>query len=254
VYVVETDGTVTLGAAYGSVRLHGMTLDQAAVAVRDQLKKTIQENVLKNAQISVSLAQSRGLQQIRGTHLVRPDGTVSLATYGDVHVAGRTMQEAKMAIEEQLSHYLQNPEVSVDVFGYNSKVYYVILDQGDAGIQIIRLPVTGNETVLDALGQVNGLPPLTSRHHVWLARPAPAEMGCDQVMPVNLPAVAQCAETGTNYQVLPGDRIYVRTDPMIQLDQILAKIYSPVERTFGVLLLGSTTYANLRHASSTSGQ
>ena len=38
----------------------------------------------------------------------------------------------------------------MDVQGFNSKLYYVILDGGGAGQQVVRLPVTGNETVLDA--------------------------------------------------------------------------------------------------------
>jgi polysaccharide export outer membrane protein len=253
VYVVEPEGTINLGPAYGRVNVQGKDIAGALEAVKKQLTIAMSAETVKNAQIALSLAQGRGQQQITGQHLVRPDGTIGLGVYGDVHLAGRTLREAKMAIEEQLSHYLENPEVSVDVYGYNHMVYYVVLDQGDAALQIIRLPATGNETVLDALAQVNGLPPLTTRHHVWLARPAPAETGCDQVMPVNVPGITQCAETATNYQVMPGDRIYVKTDPMVRLDQMLAKIYSPVERTLGALLLGSATYQGLRGTNVTGG-
>ena len=53
--------------------------------------------------------------------------------------------------------------MSVDVLAYNSKVYYVIMDGGGYGQQIVRLPCTGNETVLDAIAQVNGLPQVASK-------------------------------------------------------------------------------------------
>jgi polysaccharide export outer membrane protein len=245
-YQVDPEGMVTLSPFYGGVFLRGLTLEQATTAVENQLKKILRPEVVRPGTVSVSLSQARGLQQIRGPHLVRPDGTISLGTYGSLSVAGHTLEEIRKMVEEHLSKYMQVPEVEVDVAGYNSKVYYVILDQGDLALQIWRLPVTGNETVLDALGQLNGLPPLTTRYHVWLARPSPAENGCSQVMPVNLVGITECAETATNYQVMPGDRVFVKADSLIRLDQWLTKIYTPVERTFGVLLLGSAVPNDLR--------
>ena len=41
---------------------------------------------LKDPKAVVSLSQSRALQQIRGEHLVQPDGTVNLGTYGSVRI------------------------------------------------------------------------------------------------------------------------------------------------------------------------
>ena len=43
------------------------------------------------------------------------------------------------------------------MFAYNSKVYYVITEGAGAGDLVARLPITGNETVLDAISQINGL-------------------------------------------------------------------------------------------------
>ena len=111
---------------------------------------------------------------ITGERLVRPDGTISLGFYGEVYVAGLTTQEVKEKIVLHLRQYLSDEvagtggdrrqgeqdqsddessvdprdsdRVFVDVTAYNSKVYYI---QGDVG-QPGRLPITGNETVLDA--------------------------------------------------------------------------------------------------------
>src|SRR5262249_7795138 len=141
-YVVESDGTINLGE-YGSVKVVGMTLEQVREAVKKQVGARI-----KDPQVLVALGQSRALQQIRGEHLVRPDGTVGLGTYGSVRVVGMTLQEARTAIEDHLGQFLQNPEIALDVFAYNSKAYYVIFDLGGNGQQVVRLPVTGNDTVL----------------------------------------------------------------------------------------------------------
>jgi polysaccharide export outer membrane protein len=240
-YTVSPEGTLSLGFGYGSVRIGGMTLDQAQEAIRRHLG-----NILRNPQVSIALAQFRGMQQIRGEHLVRPDGTISLGTFGSVYVAGMTLGQAKCVIEKYLSNYLLDPQVSTDVFAYNSKVFYVIIDGGGYGQQVFRLPVTGNETVLDAISQVQGLAPVSSKRRIWLARPSPVHQGCNQVLPVDWNAITQAGSTPTNYQVFPGDRIYVDANPLICLDNRLAQILAPVERILGITFLGANTIQSVR--------
>jgi polysaccharide export outer membrane protein len=236
-YQVDADATVNLGLTYGKPMVNKMTMEEAKTAIENHLKKM----GFKDPKVSVALGASRGMQLIRGEHLVRPDGTVSLGNYGEVRVAGLTLPEAKKAIEQQLWKYLWEPEISLDVAGYNSKVYYVVINQALAGTQILRLPITGNETVLDALGLINGIPAIASKDRIWLARPAPAHAGCDQVLPVDLRSITECGSTATNYQILPGDRVFVQVDPWIATDNFLAKVLAPVERVLGVTLLGSST-------------
>jgi polysaccharide export outer membrane protein len=186
-------------------------------------------------------------QPISGAHLVRPDGTVALGVYGSVQVAGQTLEEARDNIKGFLGQWFgQSPEaflVIVDVAAYNSKSYYVITDGAGYGEPSYRFPITGSETVLDALTQIQGLPAVASRRHVWVARRNP--FGCancaEQVLPVDWIAITQCGDTTTNYQVMPGDRIYVMAQPIIRVDTTIGKIVSPVERLFGVTLLGSET-------------
>ena len=72
-------------------------------------------------------------------------------------MAGKTLDEAKAALEKQLSQYFDSPEVSLKVAAYNSKVYYVMVEGAGRGDHVIRIPATGNETVLDAISFVSGL-------------------------------------------------------------------------------------------------
>ena len=241
IYVVTPEGRVNLGFSYGSVSVVDLTLEEATKAIEDALKRT-----LKNPQVNVSLAQSRGRQQIRGEHLVHQDGTVSLGIYGQVPVAGLTIPEAKAAIEAHLEKYLLRPEISLDIGAFNSKVYYVITDGGGYGKQIYRLPIVGSETVLDALGQINGLPAVAAYNCMWIARPAPDDVCRNQVLPVDLAAITERGSTATNYQILPGDRVYVKADGLITLDNYLTKIINPIQRLFGATLLGEQTVQSFR--------
>jgi polysaccharide export outer membrane protein len=232
-YLVEPGGKLNLGPLYGKVKVGGMSLEEAAAAVTKHLK-----GILAEPQVSLTLSESGGQQQIAGEHLVAPDGTVNLGTYGLVYVAGLTIPQAKAAIEEHLSQYLEEPLVSVDVFAYNSKVYYVITQGAGFGDNIQRFPVTGNETVLDAISQVQGLSRLSSKN-IWIARPSPA--GCDQILPVRWDEIVSGGGTCTNYQVLPGDRVFVAQDHLVAIDSFITKILNPIERVFGTSLLGIQT-------------
>lgn len=241
VYVVEPEGTINLGASYGSPKVVGLTIAEARAAI----EKHLATSGLKDPKTEVALAEGRGLQQIRGQHLVRPDGTVSLGTYGSVVVTGLTLEGVKQAIEAHLSQHLQDPEVTVDVAAYNSKVFYVVYDGGGAGQQVYRLPVTGNDTVLDAVSQLNGLSAVSDQHRIWVARPACGDCA-DQILPVDWCGITARGRPETNYQLVPGDRIFVKADRLVTLDTRLARLFSPVERIFGVTLLGSATVQSIQ--------
>jgi polysaccharide export outer membrane protein len=239
IYPVEVDGTINLGIAYGGTF---SVADKTTPQIEKELKAFLRRQV-KDIDVTVSLAASRGSQAIAGQHLVRPDGTVGLGTYGSVYVAGMTIAQAKQAIERHLSRYLYRPEVSVDVYAFNSKWYYVITDFAGNGEQVVRLPSTGNETVLDAISFIGGLSPVSSKK-IWVARPAPA--GCeDQILPVDWKGITRRGHTRTNYQVLPGDRVFVMSQPITKFDTYFGRILAPIERGLGTTLLGYTTFDTL---------
>ena len=239
-FLVEAEGTVNLGAAYGSVRVAGMTVEEVTDVVDGHLRQ-----ILKNPEVSVQLARASGTQPITGTYLVGPDGTINLRQYGSVHVAGHTLREAKLKTEQHLSQYLDSPEVSLDVAGYNSKVYYIITEGAGQGDNVVRVPVTGNETVLDAISQIRGLSQLSSKN-IWIARPAPGGFGCEQILPVDWDAITRGAVTATNYQVMPGDRIFVAEDDMMALTSFIGKMTGPLERVVGVTSLFTSGIRNFQ--------
>jgi polysaccharide biosynthesis/export protein len=249
VFQVEAEGVIKLGPNYGSIFVADLTLDEAAKVVEAQLKKLIRDP----ATVTVSLAQSRAMQQIRGPHLVKADGTVNLGLYGSVRVAGLSLPMARAAIEGHLSKYLLRPEVSVDVAGFNSKVYYVVTDGGGLGEQVARLPMTGSETVLDAVAQIGGLSGVSSKKRIWVSRPSPAGSCTPQVLPVDWCAVTQGGMSATNYQLLPGDRVYIMADPLVTADTVLGRMIAPFERVLGFILLGNSTVRELKGQGTGSG-
>jgi polysaccharide biosynthesis/export protein len=228
-FIVEAEGIINLGPAYGTVRVAGMTIDEIKQSVMGKLKET-----LRNPEVSVQLARVSNSQPITGDYLVGPDGTVNLRQYGMVRVAGKTVTEARVAIRNTLAQFLDSPEVTVDILAYNSKRYYVVIEGAGLGDNVRPLPMTGNETVLDAIGQLQGLPQISSKR-IWIARPGPAGSCNPQILPVDWVAITKDGDVATNYQIMPGDRIFIAQDATITLTNFLGKIIGPFERVGGIV-------------------
>ena len=202
---------------------------------------------------------------IQGERLVRPDGTISLQWYGEVYVAGLTIDQVKEKVVLHLRRYLTDealgliewderekkyiprepkdtPRVFVDVSAYNSKVYYVQGDVGSPG----RLTITGNETVLDAINYAGGLLPTAANQNIRLVRPAPPGACCQQVLPVNLPAIINAGDPTTNYQILPGDRLVVYRDPIVRTTVFLDRLSAPFSTVVNSMLQYSFMARNVK--------
>jgi polysaccharide export outer membrane protein len=220
--------------------------------------------------ILVEVLEALPGRSISGERLVRPDGTISLQWYGDIYVAGLTVDQIKEKVVIHLRKHLTDealglvswderggPEgkggyvdvepknserVFVDVTAYNSKVYYVQGDVGSPG----RLPSTGNETVLDAIIYAGGLLPTAAPQNIRLVRPAPPGACCEQVLPVNLPAIVNAGDSTTNYQILPGDRIVVYRDPIVRTTVFLDRLASPFNTVINSILQYSFTARSVK--------
>src|SRR5262245_46161352 len=167
-------------------------------------------------------------QPISGQHIVSMDGTIALGIYGYLPVAGLTKAQAADAVRQFVFDKIKNDEqikkiaapvnrpeallVIVDVLAYNSKKYYVITDGAGYGETITPMTYTGNETVLDALALVGGVPPVGSKRNIWVARRTPHAHDPEQILPVDYIGTTQHGVALTNYQILPGDRVYVKAE------------------------------------------
>jgi protein involved in polysaccharide export with SLBB domain len=192
--------------------------------------------------------------------LVRPDGTIGLGIYGSVYVYGMTLDEAKAAVSRAI--HARTPkakfedlfkDTNVDVIAYNSQVYYVITDGAGAGQQVVPVPFTGRETVLDAVSKVNGLSPVSSKKHIWVARRASDGVIHNQQLRVDWVGITERGETQTNYQIMPGDRVFVQSDPVRRFNTGLAKFLDPVNQLFGSALLSSQAINSIRSGSTIGG-
>ncbi|MDR3622421.1 MAG: polysaccharide export protein [Paludisphaera borealis] len=217
--------------------------------------------------ILVEVLEALPGRPISGERLVRPDGKITLGFYGEVFVAGLTIPEIKEKIvlhlrkhltDNVLGLYEEDPDtgkikpidpkesdrIFVDVTAYNSKNYYVLGDVGAPG----KLPITGNETVLDALQYAGGLLPTAAPQNIRLVRPAPPGACCEQLLPVNLAAITSGGDPTTNYQLMPGDRVVVYRDPIVRTTIFIDRLAAPFQTVLNSILQTSFTIRSVDYA------
>ena len=238
---------------------------------RELQKMSLPEYVVEPPDIiRVEVLEALNSRPITGERLVRSDGTISLDYYGNVYVAGLTLTQIKEKVIIHLRRYLtdqtlglveaitdasgnptgelkkipldKNQVVYVDVNVYNSKVYYVDGDVGLAG----RFPSQGNETVLDAIYNAGGLSPNASVSNIRLVRPGPPGSSVSQVLPVNYAAIVQAGDPTTNYQIMPGDRLFVYRDPIVRTTVFLDRLAAPFNSVLNSILTYSFTARSVK--------
>ena len=146
------------------------------------------------------------LVRYSGNKLVEPDGYITLGDENGttrVYVHGLTIKEINEAVEKAFPK-CEKGSISVSIFAYNSKEYYVIDHWPNRADQVYTFPCTGKETIRSAFESFQGLALLEGRH-LWIARP----VGDRPLMiPVDLQAVLGGYQEA-NHRIYPGDRIFI---------------------------------------------
>lgn len=135
---------------------------------------------------------------------VLADGTIDLNEFGRVIVAGLTLEDAERLIQNTIV------EFGADATQINVRLiepvhrYYVLGEVASPG----SYPFSGNETVLDGILAAGGLTSQAALCDLVLARPT-TPTSCRVALPICYSEITQLGDTSTNYQLQPGDRIFV---------------------------------------------
>ena len=224
----------------------GQSSPQAAVKKPSAKAANPTAELSKQTSVNTGKSKSKIMKGrfLSSQFLVGPDGTVNLRRYGTVQVMGKTVEEAAAAVRKQVSQYFTSPQVSINVLAYNSKVYYIITEGAGLGDNVRRVPITGNDTVLDALSVINGLSQVSSTR-MWIARPSPSKPTNGTILPIDYVGITQRGATATNYQIMPGDRLFIAQDRTVAVNNWVTKKTTSVERVLGLISLGAATVESI---------
>ncbi len=143
---------------------------------------------------------------------VQPDGTIDLGQYGRPVVAGMMLPQVEKVVTDLVrAKEKEDAPMTVRLLSKPSKVFYVLGEVNAPG----AFPITGSDTVLSGITQAGGPTRRASEQNIVLSRPTQPE-GCRIVLPVCYTNIVQLGDTTTNYQLQPGDRIFIPSKGMFE--------------------------------------
>jgi len=134
---------------------------------------------------------------------IQPDGFVSLAGVGAVHLEGLTTQESAAAVRAAYSAILNDPIVTVDLKDFNRPYFTVGGEVGHPGKYDLR----GETTASEAIATAGGFNDFAKHSEVLLFRKV--NSGWYEVKPLNMKRILEGHNINEDPEIRPGDMLYV---------------------------------------------
>jgi polysaccharide export outer membrane protein len=161
--------------------------------------------------------QYRYTPEYNATAALQPDGYVSLPLIGEVKLAGKTLDQARMAIVAKAGERLADPEVTVLLKEYVKPYFVVAGEVAHPG----RFDLRGEVSLVEALAVSGGLKDSAKRTQVILVHKANEEMA--EVKLLDLRKMMAAANIREDVSIHSGDMIVVprnfisKIEPYIRL-------------------------------------
>ena len=146
-------------------------------------------------------------QELSAKVQVRPDGMITTPLISDMVAAGKTPAKLADDIKRVLSKYIDNPQVSVMVDGFQGTFGQQIRIVG-ATDKPAALPYRANMTLLDALIGVGGLSQYAAGDKARLIR-HDRETGKQTEYNLKISRLLKKGDTRANVSLRPGDVIII---------------------------------------------
>lgn len=192
--VVKPDGRISIGE-FGLYLASQKTVEQIEYEIQSIIDSQIR------TKLEIEYREERLRAQRSTPAIVRPGFEQS---NGPGYVESAEEPERRAALEARIAERLKQNEISVRLVNWESKKIYVLGEVNSPGY----FGFTGNQTVLDAILEAGGLNAKANHHQIIVSRPTSCG-SCRVVMKVCYDQVVQLGDTSTNYQLLPGDRVFV---------------------------------------------
>ena len=160
--------------------------------------------------------------------VVRPDGRISLDLIGDVVVQGKTLEEIRREITDRAEKFILHPDVTVILSESNSRQYHVFGEVMSPG----AYPLVGDVNMLNALASAGGPTNFAKLDAAWLVRPTE---GDSLTYEVDFEEITRRGDATTNYELQPGDVVYVPPVLMVRIGYVVGQIFFPFTQILGIV-------------------
>lgn len=174
-------------------------------------------------QLSIVVAQQEDMSTPVATanitpYQIRPDGKVSVPLVGEVDVNGMTVSQFTDTLRQDLSKYIINPDVTVNIIKLGGIRVYVFGEVNKPGVY----ELTKSHRVMDAIGAASGFNWDTAKKKIFLIHQDDPE----KAIPINLNHMLQTGDMRENYELREGDILYLTKNSRISFARDIAPIFS----------------------------
>ena len=148
-------------------------------------------------------------------YTVRPDGKLNFPLVGEIDVNGMTVFEFTQLLTKELSEYIINPNITVNVAKLGTTRVFVLGEVNKQGMY----ELTKSHRVLDALGAAGGFTQKAAKKNIYLVRNAgkPEEI----VQKLNINNFLRKGDVTQNLVLHEGDCLYLTSNHKITLADVL---------------------------------
>lgn len=152
--------------------------------------------------------------------VVRPDGNVSFPLVGEIHAEGMTVSQFTDVLQQGLSRYIVDPDVSVNISKLGRVRVYVFGEVKKPG----AVELEKGHTVIDAIGAAQGFTRDTAKKKIFLIHQDQPK----SLIPINLNNMLKTGDMSQNVTLREGDILYLTKNHRIDFARDIAPIFSSI--------------------------
>ena len=149
------------------------------------------------------------------TVTVQPDGYITLAAVGDVHVDGRTVPEVTEAIRAAYAKTLHSPLLTVRLTDFEKPYFVAGGEVGHPG----KFELRGDTTLLQAVAIAGGFTEASKHSRVWLFRRVSNEWV--ETRQFDLKKMINSGDLVEDAHLRPGDMLYVPKNTLSKIKKFI---------------------------------
>ncbi len=159
--------------------------------------------------------------------VIRPDGRISFDLIGDLEVQGKTVDQIRREVTARLEEFIVHPDVTVVLSESNSRRYFVFGAVGRPG----SYPLIGDVRALGALFGAGGPTRFSKLDGAQIVRPSE---GQSLLYAVDFEQITRQGDATTNYELQPGDIVYVPNNIFGKIGNALGVMFYPIQQILGL--------------------
>jgi polysaccharide export outer membrane protein len=148
-------------------------------------------------------------------YTVRPDGKLNFPLVGEIDINGLTVYEFTQLLTKELSEYIINPKITVNVAKLGTTRVFVMGEVSRQGMY----ELSKSHRVMDALGAAGGFTQKAAKKDIYLVRNAGRDG--ENVQKLNILNYMRKGDVSQNLVLQEGDCLFLTSNHKITLQDIV---------------------------------